>query len=438
MSTDPRKQTEKTVVGCLLTDTRAIDALIAAGGNITWFTDADCKRVVNAMLKRYEQGKIAADVVALRNAVHVSPQWLDECVDSVVTVAHAPHYIDLLKGHADIDALKAMHQAITHAVNTASPETVRESKAKIEAILHAALTDSAERTVGIAKAAHDWLDRMTEPEETSTMLDWPVRTITETVGRVDRELIWVVALPSVGKTAWTLQWMAVLAKQGHITSLASLESSQESVASRLISHTAPMDTFNIRQRRADLTEIEAARRAADALSSNIRVTDSGMSLDQLYSWGRAEKRAGSKILIVDNTRHIRMGSGDRVQHMAEISNRMKQLRDDTKLPVVILHHSGFDQNGKEKVSWSSDIEKDADMLIFLRDNDKVNKPEGEKSPMPDRWCVTCDFDKNREGGRFARSLMEFDKPTQTFKPWTVASEDYDDITSDGYGFAVNA
>ena len=417
MTDDTRRTTEMAVVGCLLIDSRAIDTLIEQGGDASWFTDPSCRKVAQAILTRYEQGKIASDMLAINELGLVTMRWMDECIELVPTVAHTEHYVATLKGYVDKDALIALERAIGAIVSHCTPETVQEARASIEEALSASLRIDTQGGGTISQAAHDAIDEATAPDANTHLLDWPLRVITDTLGRIRDDVIIVNALPSLGKTALVLQWMSTVAERGQISSLASLESSIKKIALRFVSSQAPMDTRNIRHGKADDAEIAKARTAADGLSDLIRVTDSNMTLDQLVSWGKSEVRKGSKLLILDNTKAVIVRNADgKGEKFSMIFERMTQLRKDTGVPVVILHHSTVGQDGKERSSWTQDADRDADYQIFLRDvEDKTIKPCKEH---PDGvWCVAFDVDKNRDGTRFIRILLKFDKPRQRFERW---------------------
>jgi replicative DNA helicase len=154
------------------------------------------------------------------------------------------------------------------------------------------------------------------------------------------------------------------------------------------------------------------------------VIDGGQrTLDQLYAWGRAEARLGSRLIVVDNTRHIRVrGNVDRVNEVAEISGRMKQLRDDTGVPVVMLHHSSLDKKtGKEDASWSSDIRKDTDIMLFLRhDEEKSKKPLYAGGA--GLWAVMAVVEKNRDAPAGYGVRLKFEKDHQRFTAWGLMED----------------
>tara|TARA_R110000824_G_scaffold401120_1_gene610764 strand:- start:769 stop:1776 length:1008 start_codon:yes stop_codon:yes gene_type:complete len=325
----------------------------------------------------------------------------------------------------------ALHGAIGSIVRVCTPETVAEARGAIESSVNAVMGGGPATGGTLTAAGHGWIERMIAPDSVTTLLDWPCRAVTDAMGRIDRQYIWIIALPSVGKSAFVIQWLAVLGAQGHMVSMASLEMPIDEVAARMMSNVGHLNTMPIAERTATPAQIEKARATADKLSDNVRVVDGAMSIDQLYAWGRSEKRRGSKMLIIDNTRHIRInnidGRGDRTSH---ISERLKQLRDDIKIPVVVLHHSTLNENtGKEKASWSADIERDADLMVFLRHDDENSSLPKDKPPHG-RWCVNVDLDKRRNHGhKFVRTPLEFVQHEQRFERWldkeVLKGEDFD-------------
>ena len=405
MTDDSRSTTEQALIGCMLLSATAIDALIEAGGGYEWFLGAESRKVARCILTRYEEGKKADDWLIINEQGIVSSQWLSDCMELVPTVSEAGDYIRVIKGYVDKDALVALHGAIGGIVANCTPETVQEATAAIEAAVAASLRKGTTEAGTMREAGHSLIDRQTAPDAVTTLLDWPVRAITDMVGRISRDVIWICAQPSAGKTAFVLQMARLLAAQGRKIAIASMESDVESIAGRLIASSAPMSMTSIRQGRATDEEIAKARAAADTLSDNIMVTGGSMSIDVACSWGKAQVRAGAQMLIYDNARHVSVGNANgRVDEMAIMSSRFKQLRDQCEVPVLILHHSKID-DGTESVAWSSDVLKDCDLLVFLR-------PDDEKKDM-----VRFNLKKNREGPSNLCELLRFDKDIQRFERW---------------------
>jgi replicative DNA helicase len=413
-----RVTAERALAGCMCLESAAIDAAISSGIDSKAITDADARAVIAAAMIRHAAA-LPTDVLTITTDSGIPWERIEAMIDAVPTVTHAAYYAERVTAYATLDRFRILGEWITRKATKAGPDDCAAIAAEIGAATDRAMQAGRLMVSGtLATAALEWLDRMTAAEEHATMLDWPVRSITKHMGRVDREYIWIVAQPSIGKTAFVLQWLICLAKQGHTVSMASLESAADAIGSRAIANIGPLDNYPIRQRRASADTVARAYDAARRIPDSIRITDSRMTVDQLYAWGKAEARRGSKLIVIDNTRHIHVrGNVDRVNEVAEISSRMKQLRDEARVPVVVLHHSMIDsKTGREDVSWSKDIRKDADVMCFLKhDPENSQPPQNERDPglWAVKWCV----EKNRESRAGYEILMRFRKEFQLFEEW---------------------
>jgi replicative DNA helicase len=399
-------------------ETGAIDAAISEGVEAAAITDPEARAVIAAAMTRYAAA-LPVDVLTIEADSGLPWERIEAMMDDVPTVAHAGHYAERVMAYASLDRFRILGEWIARKAAKASPDDHSRLAAEIAAATDRAMQAGRILDAGtLSAAALEWLDRMTAAEEKSVMLDWPVHSITRHMGRVDRELIWIVAQPSIGKTAMILQWLILLAGGGHTVSLASLESARDIIGSRAIANIGPLDNYPIRQRRAMPETVAAAYEAARRIPDGIRITDSRMTLDQVYAWGKAEARKGAVLLVVDNTRHIHVrGNVDRVNEVAEISSRMKQLRDEARVPVAVLHHSMIDaKSGREDVSWCKDIRKDADVMVFLK-----HDPENSLAPQHERdaglWAVRWCVEKNRESRAGYEILLRFRKEWQRFEEW---------------------
>jgi hypothetical protein len=143
----------------------------------------------------------------------------------------------------------------------------------------------------------------------------------------------------------------------------------------------------------------------------VRISDAQATAEQLIAWGIAEKRAGSRLLIVDNMKHIRTTSkyNSLPELFRELSLKAKRLRDETKLPVIMLHHTNEDGD----VSWSKDIKRDVDILITMtKDEDLSVTPAVPGDQAID--FVRFKIDKNRDGQAGLSVPVRFRKEIQTF------------------------
>jgi len=414
---ETRSSVEKACIGAMLIESRAIDAFTRMGGDETWFSLPSTKSIAKAILELYAEGKEADIITVDAHGCNLSD--IDECVETNSYASNIEHYTTILKDYNTISHLNRFSDSLQANLVGVTPDGADDLKGQVEHDIHLLLQGREETENDLQEIAKDWLDEAEDGGD-EDLLPWMVSSITRMMGKVDNELIWISALPSAGKTALVLQWMRVLADDGKMSSLASLESKAKTLVGRLIASIGRINTFRIQQRKASKVDISRARRVAETISPLIRITDHGMSVEQLYAWARQEVRKGTRLIIIDNTRHIRSRERDRVARMELISQKAKQIRDDLNVPVVMIHHSKLDSNGNEGVSWSSDIERDTDVLIFLSNNYE------ECPEFDERTCVDFKVKKNRDGESHIRTQLEFQKEIQTFIPW-MSEEEIKDI-----------
>jgi len=419
-----RSSTERALAGCMILDPLAIDEACSVGIRAADLSDPVARSIIGAAMTRRAETR-PVDTITLHADTGLAYDEIEACADIAVTAAHARHYAEMVSGYVELDRYAVLGRWIAQRVEKARPDEAAAIGAQIAGAVDRALQAGRPLDAGtLGAAAREWLDRMTAPEVECVMLDWPVETLTHAIGRLDREVVWIIAQPSIGKTAFVIQWLLNLAAQGHMVSFASLESSRQLVASRAVANWCPLNNYPIRQRRASVELVKQAYETADRLPKLARVIDGGQrTLDQLYAWGRAEARLGSRLIVVDNTRHIKVrGNVDRVNEVGEISERMKQLRDDTGVPVVMLHHSSLDKKtGKEDASWSSDIRKDTDIMLFLRhDEERSLKPSFAGGP--GLWAVMAVVEKNRDAPAGYGVRLKFEKDHQRFTAWGLMED----------------
>jgi len=412
---------ERAVIGSMLLDgTRAIDAFVRAGGRKDWFTPGNARQTAEAILSLHAEGRPVDLLTVAPRSADVPATWREGCVDAVATPAHAGFYIEQLQGLVMLRNAETAIMSAGERLKDMPPENAAAGLAEIVESLHSVCIGHEDEDNTLGDVAGALLDRWTDGNRHANLLPWPLDRITRVMGRLEDEYVWLVSQPSVGKTAFALQWAVALAAAGFPVSFASLESPRDRIAGRLVSYLGRVDTLALKRGEGTAADIEAARAAAERLQTlPLRVTSAGMTLEQLYSWGRAEARRGARLLVLDNTRHIRRhnASVSRVEWMGNLSARLKQLRDDAGVPLLILHHATRpNEHGREDVSWSSDIRRDADCVVFLREDEGRSLPYGGPDA-PGRHCVTFDVEKNRDGIRGLRIPLEFVKWRQAFTEW---------------------
>jgi len=415
MMNQQRQAQEEMVMGCCLYEERAIDAFVRRGGTAKWFSDRELFRIAEIMMDMYSHGK-TADAHSIGVRLPDYADRMDDCIDKSPMVSQIDEYVETLHGFMKIDKLSEFSERLTTVLAKTTPDEADVMLAKVEGYIHTMLTGEKIAEMTMIEAGIKSLDAI-EAGDAGGLIDWAHPAITRSMGRLDKEIVWICALPSVGKTALALQWQRTLADKSIVSSLASLESKKTPLVWRHVSAIGGINTLKIKQGKGSEDDLVLVRKIIKGLDQkHMRLTDQRMSIDQIYAWARDEVRHGSKLIMVDNTRHIDVPqTTDRREKTEIMSSYFKRIRDDLDVPVVVFHHSKLD-NGKEAVSWSADIERDADALIFL----SANEDESSFNNGRYRCCIDFRISKMREGASGISVQLEFIKEVQKFRDWAYS------------------
>lgn len=248
--------------------------------------------------------------------------------------------------------------------------------------------------------------------------NWWCDEWTTKLGKMNMDLMILHAPRSTGKTALMLQWIVNAHRNKQRTPLASIEMLKPELLPRLLAHCGQVNTYTMRTRGfATDNEIDLSRAANDEIKLlKLCVRDKAMDIDDIRAWAISQSRDGVDAIFIDNLLSINDG-GKRYDSKTIMYDyfirRLRDLRDDLKIPVIILAHP----NSEGQVAWSRDVENFADVILYLEEVIDVISVSG-KTIYKD--CdmvgdhVIAKFQKNRQGLSPIASL-EFDKKTQTFK-----------------------
>jgi len=398
---------------------------VNAGLTEDWFTDKRIRRCYKAAMDMFANGKVI-DAYTLQAKIEEEgdfPNLCNELSDwgvGVPTFENVPRYLEMACNEHKYD-MAVREDAITHnSVEKMGMDDASETIANIQ-MRWAALGHEHSKELTLAQAAKDLYKDWSTPLEELDRPDiqWPLQRLQKIIGSLEDEYIVIGARPSVGKTAFVVQWGLMLGLDGIISSLASLESSTRKIAMRAIAITGQVNTIHLKRRTANETEDMLTREAVKKLQDSCyRVQDRGMNLDQLRAWAVGQAASGSNILMIDNMKHIRtkrIEEEDPVRQFMAMSAAVKWIRDDIGIPVVLLHHL----NKKMELSWSDAIERDADIIINMSDDVKNSIEPGLDNDFIGRSIVNFWIAKNREGPRNIPVPAEFKKDIQTFEDWNL-------------------
>ncbi|MDX2275965.1 MAG: replicative DNA helicase [Hyphomonadaceae bacterium] len=208
------------------------------------------------------------------------------------------------------------------------------------------------------------------------------------------DLIILAGRPSMGKTALATNIAFNVAKnrlaylrapeedkpaeKGGVVAFFSLEMSAEQLATRLLSDAAGIESDRIRRGKIHKNEYERlADEAANLQQLPLHIDETGaISIAQLMARSRRLQRTvGLDCIVVDYLQLVTSSSrksDGRVQEVSEITQGLKALAKDLKVPVIALSQlSRQVENREDKRPQLSDlresgsIEQDADAVLFV-------------------------------------------------------------------------
>ena len=402
------------IANCLLSE-RAMACAVSSGVETEWFTEPNNRQHWGTMVRHFGGGRwIDYMTYASRYAVDLPAKGadLEPSIERSIE-SSTEGYI------AECRGVHLRRQAAAMHAQTAA--TLQDTTGDVDAQLATiqagwtGLLDHRGSEEPLDAIAARLLDQWQNAPASAPVARFPLTELHDGIGPLTDEIVYLIATPSIGKTAFAVQMCVCLAHAKIRSSLRSLESSREKIAQRIMAQVGRLNTYHLRTRKAMREEYDAARSVLPILADvqqYMRVNDQPASIPQLQAWACSEKAARSKLLVVDNLKHIRSDSRKRstVEEIRELSAGVKTVRDSVRLPVVMLHHA----SDEGKAAWSRDIERDADIVIFMEEIEKRRVVPSAANNWTGEWWVEFAVKKAREGASWFKVVAKFDKAHQRF------------------------
>lgn len=402
-------EAEQSLLGALLIDKEAI-VRVAELLDPSHFYRSDTHGQIFAAMQKLFDRREPIDIVTLTDELKSlgtydqvgGAAYLATLVNIVPTSAHIEHYARIIKEHAIRRNLIAQSTKLIEEAFNEGGE-VSNLLESAEAGIFALSQEHVKRDfTPIKDALTESFDRLDELQKTSGKLrgvPTGFRDLdSKLAGMQDSNLIILAARPGIGKTSFALnvaQFVAVNA--GLPVGIFSLEMSQEELVDRLLVGQADIDAWKLKTGRLDEKDFDRLSTAMGELAeAKLFIDDTpGITISEMRTKARRlQIEFGLKFLIVD---YLQLVHGrnleNRVQEVSEISQSLKNLARELKIPVLAISqlNRSVEARGTRKpqladLRESGAIEQDADVVMFLYMED----PEKRES-------VTLDIQKHRNG-----------------------------------------
>ena len=237
------------------------------------------------------------------------------------------------------------------------------------------------------------------------------------------DLIILAARPSMGKTSLALDIARNVAVRGKIpVCIFSLEMAVPQLVDRMLAAEARVNAFKLRTGKLNIDkDLSIVRDGLAALSeAPIYIDDqSSNSIVKMRAVCRRLQREGKLGLVIVDYLQLMMPTNIKndnlVQQITEISRSLKQLAKEFDIPVLALSQLSRaveSRGGRPRLSDlrdSGSIEQDADIVMFIHQEDKYSEENREKSFITTEILV----EKHRNGPT-GRIQLSFDKDKSSF------------------------
>ena len=383
---------EKSVLGSILMDRDAVVAVVEFLRPEHFYVEKH-KSIFEAVMNLYQERE-PIDVVSVserlkkqKDLTLVGAGYLAELVNGVPTAAHAEHYAHLVKdmytkrmlivaagkiSDLAFDDAGDVRQILDNAESTVfslSQQNLRQVFVPVKEIL----AESFDRLDELHKSAGSLRGVPTGFKELDNIL----------AGMQDSNLLILAARPGMGKTALALNMgLHSALKHKMPVGFFSLEMSREELIDRLLVSHAEIDAWKMKTGRLDDSELNKLSEAMGELyEAPLYIDDTpGMSILEMRTKARRlQSEHGLKLIVVDYLQLARpvRNLDNRVQEVAEVSQGLKNLARELKIPVLALSQlsrnvesRGVKRPQLSDLRESGAIEQDADVVMFLwREND---------------------------------------------------------------------
>lgn len=385
---------EISVLGALLLDKDAVIA-IAELLQPSDFYDDRHKMIFESILDLYED-RVPIDVMTVSDKLKKNKflkkvggvTFLAELTNKVPTAAHVEHYGKIVKDQATkrslmVAAAKLFDLAMDEGLE--ANELLDKAEGEVFSITQKHLSKSFTPVRATLADSFDRLDELHKQKSGIRGVPTGYKDLDKlTSGFHKSNLIILAARPGTGKTTLALNMAQFLAVEKKIkVGIFSLEMSKEELVDRLLVAQADIDAWKLKTGNLDENDFTAISNAMGELAeAPIFIDDTpGMSILEMRTKARRlQVENGVDILFVDYLQLAKSRNlENRVNEISEVSQGLKNLARELKVPVVALSQlsRAVESRGSKRpiladLRDSGSIEQDADIVMFLYREDDDN------------------------------------------------------------------
>jgi len=410
------QEAEESVIGSLLLDKDVIITLSEILKPDDFYDDRH-RIIYDSALELYEN-RIPIDVLTISDKLKKKKQlknvggssYLIELANKVPTAAHVAQYGKIVR---ELATKRSLMRAATRLVELSSDDGLEvadlldKAESEVFAITQNNTTHAFAPVKDALAQSFDRLDELHKQQGGLRGVPTGFKELDDvTAGFQKSNLVILAARPSVGKTTLALNMMEHIAvNMKRSVGFFSLEMSREELVDRLLVSQANVDAWKLKTGKLSEDDFTNLSNAMGVLAEAPIYIDDTPALSILEMRTRARRlqvEHGLDIIFMDYLQLARSrGLENRVQEVSEISQGLKNIARELKVPVIALSQlsRSVEQRGEKRPQLSDlrdsgSIEQDADMVMFLyREDDDAF----EASQANGGLNISLDIAKHRNG-----------------------------------------
>ena len=382
-------EAEESVLGGILLDPTALDRVIEVMSAADFYRDAH-RTIFETMLALSERGE-PIDLITLSDALKAhgslaqvgGATFLATLADTVPSAANVAHYARIVRDKAVLRSLIRVSGEIVGRCYDGQDDIEQfldEAERLIFDVSEQRIRPAFFKVGDMIMETIKTVEQLYERKEMVTGVPTGFLDLDQkTAGLQPADLVIIASRPSMGKTAFALNIAQYVALQTHATvGVFSLEMAKEQLVMRLLCSEARVDNAKVRAGYLGERDFPRLAMAAGRLAEAPIFIDDTPSLNvlELRAKARRLKREHDLgVVIVDYLQLMRgldKKQENRVQELAEISQGLKALAKELRVPVVALSQLNrqVETRGDKRpimsdIRESGSIEQDADVILFL-------------------------------------------------------------------------
>ncbi len=387
-------EAERTVLGALMLDKDAI-IKVADMIHVGDFYKESHNLIYEAMLALYEKSD-PLDVLSISNELEEQNKideiggasYLASLVSGVASASNITYYAKIIQKKAILRRLISAAAKINEMGYNES-EDVEKTLDDAEQLLFGLSEKSLKQEfTPIKTILGDAFDRLDDLHKNKGEMRGVPTGFTDLddllSGFQKSDLIILAARPSVGKTSLALDIARQVGTQSNIpVGIFSLEMSADQLVDRMIAAEGDVDLWRLRTgnlKDSDFVNINETMGTLSEAPIFIDDTSSANIMEMRTMARRLQAEHDLGLIIIDYLQLMEGRSNEsRVQEISEISRGLKMLAKELNIPIVALSQlsraveSRPDQRPKlSDLRESGSIEQDADVVMFIYREDRVN------------------------------------------------------------------